>query len=258
MIDYLLIAIAAFTASALTFFSGFGLGTILMPVFALFFPVHTAVALTAVVHFLNNIFKLGLTGFFADKAVILRFGIPAIVAAFAGAELLTWMSASEPVASYYLGHTIFYIRWEKIIMAIVMIIFALLEIIPAWSQIHFDPKYLPYGGILSGFFGGLSGHQGALRSAFLLRLGLGKESFIATGVVIACMIDITRLSVYGFSIFQENIAAHWPLLLIAISSAFGGAFLGNQFLKKMTIALLQKSVALFLIALACALATGII
>ena len=258
MMDYLLIAIAAFTASALTFFSGFGLGTILMPVFALFFPVHTAVALTAVVHFLNNIFKLGLTGFFADKAVILRFGIPAIVAAFAGAELLTWMSASEPVASYYLGHTIFYIRWEKIIMAFVMIIFALLEIIPTWSQIHFDPKYLLYGGILSGFFGGLSGHQGALRSAFLLRLGLSKESFIATGVVIACMIDITRLGVYGLTVFNENIVAHWPPLLTAISCAFGGAFLGNRFLKKMTIALLQKSVALFLIALACALATGII
>ncbi|HNB58476.1 MAG TPA: sulfite exporter TauE/SafE family protein, partial [bacterium] len=51
MNEFLLIAIAAFTASALTFFSGFGLGTILMPVFALFFPVHTAVALTAVVHF---------------------------------------------------------------------------------------------------------------------------------------------------------------------------------------------------------------
>lgn len=143
-------------------------------------------------------------------------------------------------------------------MAFVMIIFALLEIIPTWSQIHFDPKYLLYGGILSGFFGGLSGHQGALRSAFLLRLGLSKESFIATGVVIACMIDITRLSVYGLSIFQENIAAHWPLLIIAISGAFGGAFFGNRFLKKMTIALLQKSVALFLITLACALATGII
>jgi acyl-CoA reductase-like NAD-dependent aldehyde dehydrogenase len=44
------------------------------------------------------------------------------------------------------------------------------------------PGYLPVGGLLSGFFGGLSGHQGALRSVFLLRAGLTKESFIATGV----------------------------------------------------------------------------
>lgn len=258
MTEFILIAAAAFTASALTFFSGFGLGTILMPVFALFFPVQTAVALTAIVHFLNNVFKLGLTGYFADKTVIVRFGIPAILAAFVGAELLTWMSNTEPVASYYLGDMLLFIRWEKIIMAIVMIAFALMEIVPVWSQTQFDPQYLPYGGILSGFFGGLSGHQGALRSAFLLRLSLPKESFIATGVVIACMIDVARLSVYGLTIFHENILTYGPQLLVAIASAFGGAFLGNQFLKKLTIELLQKSVASFLIILAVALALGII
>ena len=33
----------------------------------------------------------------------------------------------------------------------------------------------------SGFFGGLSGMQGALRSAFLARAGLSKEAFVASG-----------------------------------------------------------------------------
>ena len=60
--DVLLISIVAFIGSGLTFFSGFGLGTVLLPVFALFFPVQVAVGLTAVVHFLNNLFKLGLVG----------------------------------------------------------------------------------------------------------------------------------------------------------------------------------------------------
>jgi hypothetical protein len=46
------------------------------------------------------------------------------------------------------------------------------------------------GGILSGFFGGLSGIQGAIRSAFLVKSGLKKEAYIATGVVIACFVDI--------------------------------------------------------------------
>jgi hypothetical protein len=35
--------------SGLTLFSGFGLGTVLMPAFAVFFPVPTAIAATAVV-----------------------------------------------------------------------------------------------------------------------------------------------------------------------------------------------------------------
>ena len=53
----ILICAVALAASCLTFFSGFGLGTILMPVFAIFFPLEIAIALTAVVHFLNNIFR---------------------------------------------------------------------------------------------------------------------------------------------------------------------------------------------------------
>lgn len=55
--EEIIIAVVALLASALTFFSGFGLGTVLMPVFAAFFPVDLAIALTAIVHFLNNVFK---------------------------------------------------------------------------------------------------------------------------------------------------------------------------------------------------------
>ncbi|MFW6290263.1 MAG: hypothetical protein ACOC0R_04780 [Mariniphaga sp.] len=56
MTELIIISIAAFFTAVLTFFSGFGLGTILMPVFALFFPVDIAIALTGVVHFTNNLF----------------------------------------------------------------------------------------------------------------------------------------------------------------------------------------------------------
>ena len=48
--DYLLVAAVALCVSGLTMYSGFGLGTLLMPVFALFFPIEVAVAATAIVH----------------------------------------------------------------------------------------------------------------------------------------------------------------------------------------------------------------
>ncbi len=63
---YLLICLAAFLASGLTLFSGFGLGTLLLPVMVLFFPIDLAIALTAVVHALNNLFKCWLLGRHAD------------------------------------------------------------------------------------------------------------------------------------------------------------------------------------------------
>ena len=46
--SYLVVSVAALVVAALTLFSGFGLGTLLMPVFAVFFPVETAVAANVV------------------------------------------------------------------------------------------------------------------------------------------------------------------------------------------------------------------
>jgi len=51
------VCISSFIVACLTFFSGFGLGTLLLPLLSLFFPVPVAVASTAVVHLLNNVSK---------------------------------------------------------------------------------------------------------------------------------------------------------------------------------------------------------
>jgi uncharacterized membrane protein YfcA len=59
----------ALAASLLTLISGFGLGTLLLPVFALFFPLELAVGMTAVVHLLNNLFKFGLLWRAVDRQV---------------------------------------------------------------------------------------------------------------------------------------------------------------------------------------------
>jgi hypothetical protein len=64
---FLIICAIAFTVSGSTLFSGFGLETLLMPAFALFFPIEEAVAATAIVHLANNIFKVGLVGKKADS-----------------------------------------------------------------------------------------------------------------------------------------------------------------------------------------------
>lgn len=256
--DYLLICAAAFFASGLTFFSGFGLGTLLVPVFALFFPIDIAIALTAVVHFLNNLFKLALIGKHAQLPVVLKFGVPSIVAAFAGAALLAIISEWEPLASYTLGSKAFYITPVKLTVALLIVFFSLFDLVPRLARLSFNPKYLPLGGLLSGFFGGLSGNQGALRSAFLIKAGLAKEAFIATGVVIACFIDITRISVYAKLIFAPEQSINYTLLAAATLAAFVGAFLGNRLLKKVTIESLQLVVAVMLILVALGLATGLI
>ncbi len=256
--NYIVICTVALVASGLTFFSGFGLGTLLLPAFALFFPISEAVALTAVVHSLNGFFKLALVGRNANRRTVLRFGLPAVVASFAGAWVLLWLSGVPPIFSYEAFGRSWAVLPVKLVIGSLLLVFGALEAIPRFAELSFGPQLIPVGGFLSGFFGGISGMQGALRSAFLIRAGLTKEEFVGTGVVIACLIDISRISVYFRSASQWNGQLDYWLLAAAICSAFAGAALGNKFIKKMTMDGVQKIVAAMLVAAAIGLITGVL
>ncbi len=256
--EMIVIPLVAFGASLLTFFSGFGLGTILTPVFAAFFSVELAIALTAIVHFLNGLFKLALVGKYARIQILIKFGGPAILSALFGAWLLSKASDLAPLASYELAGREFFILPVKLLMALLIALFTLLELVPKLKNLEFSERYLPLGGLLSGFFGGLSGHQGALRSAFLARAGLTKEQFIATGTAIATMIDVARLIVYSGHLSAEGLRANSGLLALTTGAAFAGAILGNQLFKKITMQGVQFVVSTSLFVLAVALGFGLI
>ena len=55
--EIFVLRITGLIASLLTFFTVFGLGAILTPVFAIFFAVDLAIVLTSVVHFLKQYFQ---------------------------------------------------------------------------------------------------------------------------------------------------------------------------------------------------------
>lgn len=256
--DIILISLVAFLVSILTFFSGFGLGTILTPVFMVFFPVDLAIALTGVVHFFNNVFKLFLVGKHADRAVLLRFGIPAIIAAFLGSWILIQLSDLQVLATYQIGDRLFQVETFKLIVSILLIVFAVWDLVPGLANLEFGKEKLPIGGALSGFFGGLTGNQGALRSAFLIRAGLSKEAFIGTAVVVSSLVDFTRLGVYATRFANTGLSNHLELVFWATTSAIFGAFLGNKLLKKVTLTFLQKFIAVLLIILSLALGSGLL
>lgn len=258
MIELGVICVAAFVASTLTVFSGFGLGTLLLPVFAIFFPTTMAVAITAVVHFGNNLVKLTLFGRNADRTVVRRFGIPALLASFLGARLLVVLAGDPPVASYTLFGTVRDVAPIGVAVGSLIAVFAAWEAVPRLSRIGFDAKYLAVGGALSGFFGGLSGHQGALRSAFLVRSGLSKEAFIGTGVVVACLVDAARLVLYGREMNLTTVTDHWPLAAGAIVSAAAGVALASRVLPHVSMRAIRRLVTVMLFVIAVALIAGLV
>jgi uncharacterized membrane protein YfcA len=263
MSAYLSVALVAFLAAGLTMYSGFGLGTLLLPVFALFFPAEMAVVATAMVHGANNVFKVSLLGRHADREVVLKFGLPAIFAAILGAIALGWLAQLSSSVTIDVNETSqFRITPVKLLIGFLMIGFALFELLPRFRKLQFDRKFLPLGGVLSGFFGGLSGHQGALRSAFLAKTGLDTEQFVGSNAAIGFLVDLTRISVYValFSAAGGHMSdfAGWPLVITAAVSAFFGVMLGKKFLQKVTISSIQTLVGVLLFGVGLALVTGVI
>jgi uncharacterized membrane protein YfcA len=262
-VAYFAISLAAFLVAVLTLLSGFGLGTLLMPVFALFYPVAVAVAATAVVHLANNLVKLVALARRADWRVVVSFGVPAAVFAVVGAWLLTRLARLPVVYSYALAGVRREVSLVSLVVGILIIIFALIELLPARREVELGQRWLPLGGVLSGFFGGLSGHQGAPRAAFLARAGLSPPAFIATNAVCAVMVDVARLAVYGISAYEGAFgriheAGLAGLVIAGVIAATAGSLLGLRFVPKVTLRSLHIVVGGLLIVIGLALVTGLV
>jgi uncharacterized membrane protein YfcA len=151
----------------------------------------------------------------------------------------------------------------KAIIAALMLVFAFFELIPRWRAITVDHRYLSLGGVLSGFFGGLSGHQGALRAAFLAKAGISATSFVGTSAMIGFLVDAARIITYAvmFTVDRrESVLAleQWPLIATGILAAFAGVLIGKRFLHKLTISLVQTITGILLLVIAVGIGSGLI
>lgn len=267
VLHFVVVAVAAFLAAGLTLYSGFGLGTLLLPVFALFVPVELAVVATALVHGANNLFKVALLGRHADREVVLKFGLPAVLAAVLGALALGWFAQADSSITVEVDKRgILQITPVKLIVGLLMIFFALFELLPRFQRLEFERRWLPLGGVLSGFFGGLSGHQGALRSAFLAKAGLTTERFVGSNAVIGLLVDLTRIGVYLALFLSVGRAAGgatgdfagWPLVISGALAAFAGVLAGKRYLHAVTMRSVRALIALLLFGVGVALLTGLL
>ena len=187
---------------------------------------------------------------------------PRALAALLGAGLLTMFSGMESLFEYELGSQTREITPVKLMIGLLITGFVALELSPRFARLALPPSWIPLGGLLSGFFGGLSGNQGALRSAFLIKAGLSKEAFVGTSAVCAVMVDAVRLSIYwaafhasGWKVLQGD---EGNLVLAASLSAFIGAYFGKKLLKKVTLRTVELSVAGMMGLIGIALLTGLL
>ncbi len=261
---YAIVCLVALLAAGLTLFSGFGLGTLLLPAFALVFPIEVAVGATAVVHLANNVFKLWLIGRDASRRVVVAFGLPAIGGAVIGALVLLALGEAAPIASYTLLGGVREVTPIGLAVGVLVTAFALLDLSPRFRGLEIGARWLPVGGAVSGFFGGLSGHQGALRSAFLVRAGLDRDGFVATAAACSAMVDVARLAVYftGATLLAGRFGSidpgAWPLVAAACVCAFAGSYLGARLVKKTTLETVHVIVGVGLVVVGVAMGAGLL
>ena len=227
----ILAIIASFTAAALTVPAGFGLSTMLTPVVLMLMSPHEAVAVVAVVHGAHNAGKSWSLWENIDFQAFKRYGIWLILGAVMGAILQNQVP-QKPL----LG-----------IIGVFLIILPLLTLSKAWKNYRIPEENDRIGGFGSGFMGGLSGHQGALRAMFLTNKLPDKMAYAATASIFALCVDLSRIPVYLF-FRSENITSNIELTFALVIAALIGVRVGKKWLKSMKSESIRKGIMIGIIA----------
>ncbi len=204
------IALLTLLAATIGTVTGFGTSTLMIPVLVIFFPPVEAIFLVAIVHWFGNIWKIALfrSGFNARLFVL--FGVVGLVASYLGASLS--LGANEEILLRVLGAF--------------LAGYALFAAFQSTFKIPAGNITAIFGGGLSGFFAGMFGVGGAIRSAFLSAFDLPKAVFIATAGAIGLLVDSTRIITYfagGATLPREL----WYGLVLFIPVSFLGAYIAK-------------------------------
>lgn len=215
-----------------------------------------AVACVAPVHLFHNAGKLLLLRRHVDHAVLLGFGVPALVAAGIGAWGLTGLTNLPGLGSWSWYGKTFEVCPLKLVVGLSLAVFSLGELRGGGGGIRTVPLWI--GGLASGLLGGLTGHQGAIRTAFFLGKNLPKETLIATGAAVACAVDLTRLAIYGQTLSILGGFTPWPVIVAGITGAAAGLALGHFGLRKISATSFRRLVGSVLFGFGVLFALGMI
>ena len=211
MYELVLLALLTLAASAVGTLSGFGTSTIMVPVLTLFFPLPLTLLFVGVIHLFGDLWKMLLFRKGLDWRLVLSFGAPGVLLSYVGAELSVGADAAileRLLGAFLLLYVLFLFRHES------------------W-RLPQSTAVAVSGGALSGFFAGLFGVGGAIRSTFLAAFNLPKETYIFVSGAVALVIDLVRVGTYlGEGVRLETMLLYGMAAFVPISLL--GAFLAKK------------------------------
>ncbi len=208
-----LILASGVSGGAVAAVTGFGIGSLLTPAFALHMDTRLAVAAVSIPHVVGTAFRFWLLGARVDPGTLWSFGLTSAAGGLAGALLQA--RAGTPALTVLFGALLLFTAGA--------------ELTGLARRMRFQGPAAWFAGGASGLLGGLVGNQGGIRSAALLGIDLQKHVFVATATAVGLMVDGARVPVYLWRLHEPlRGIAGWVAL--ATLGVVIGTLLGNRLL----------------------------
>ncbi len=213
--ENLYVPIITLIASTIGTITGFGTSTILVPILSLQYPLTETLLFVGIVHWFGDIWKMLFFKRGANWKLIILFGVTGIIVGFIGARLAGVFP--EDILQKMLG-------------VFLLVYIGFIWINPKWKLPGTNTSALVGGGV-SGFFSGIFGVGGAIRSTFLSAYNLDKSVFLFTSGAIGLLIDSSRLVGYftgGIKLAGYSV----PALAAAVIISLIGAYIAKKIINK--------------------------
>ena len=214
---FIAVFVVAILSGATASVVGFGIGSLMTPLLAARFGTSTAVALVMLPHAVATAVRCWRLRAHVDRHVLVRFGLLSASGALAGALLYTRLGPG----------------------ALTRVLGALLVLTAVAQLTGWASRWQPQGGLvalfglLSGFFGGIAGNQGGLRSAALTAFALPPLGLVATATATGLLVDAARAPVYLWH-SGPVLLMLWAPIAVATAGVLIGTVLGERLLLGLT------------------------
>ena len=211
----LLVLCAGLFGGAVASVAGFGIGSLLTPAISTLTGARLAVAAVSIPHAVGTAIRFWRFRRDINWAVVRSFGVMSAAGGLTGALLNTWTTN----------------RVLEIVFGSLLLIAGASQVTGYAQRWHLRGPLAWVGGALSGFFGGLVGNQGGIRTAAMLGFEVGKRQFVATTTAVALLIDVARVPIY-LAVDADELAPLWPTMMFATVGVVVGTFFGETLLAR--------------------------
>jgi uncharacterized protein len=234
------VAGVAFVAGGVASVSGFGIGSLLTPVFASQIGARLAVAAVSIPHVVATALRFWTLREHVDRRLLRSFGVTSALGGLAGA-LLHGILGNAALQAVFGGLLVFAGGTGLAGLAERF----RLKGWAAWTA-----------GAFSGFLGGLVGNQGGIRSAAMLGFDIPRHAFVGTATAVALAIDAARLPVYLF-LQGRDLIPLWLPTVAATAGAIIGTLAGKRLLHCIPEPIYRRVISAIILSLGVAMLAGV-